>query len=203
MGSNPTLSANFVRDETEGMGDLSPVRISRRTFVAASGSLALAAYLPAARSSEPEGFRPSAWIEVARSGDILFTCDRTDMGQGSPAALARIVADELEAPWERVKLTRMPDNPAVWLRPMGTGGSTSVRMSFDLLREAAASAREMLRAAAAGEWSVDPSECACRNGQVVHVQSGTRRSYGSLTDAAALLEPPQNPPLKDAFRNSG
>ena len=179
------------------MDALSATRLNRRAFVAAGGSLALAIYLPSGRTSGEEGFRPSAWIEIAPSGEVLFTCDRTDMGQGSPAALARIVADELEAPWERVKLTRMPDNPAAWPRPMGTGGSTSVRDSFALLREAAASAREMLRTAAASEWGVDPGECACIQGEVVHKQTGARLDYGSLTAAAAQLEPPLAPVLKD------
>ena len=119
------------------------------------------------------------------------------MGQGSPGALARIVADELEAPWERVQLTAMPDNPAAWVRPMGTGGSTSVRNSFMLLREAAATAREMLRTAAAGEWGVDRRECFCRQGEVVHSPSGARLGYGSLAAAAAQLEPPADVALKD------
>ena len=179
------------------MDALGNTRLNRRAFVAAGGSLVFALYLPSGRASDEAGFRPSVWIEIARSGEVLFTCDRTDMGQGSPAALARIVADELDAPWERVKLTRMPDNPAAWPRPMGTGGSASVRGSFTLLREAAASAREMLRTAAAGEWGVDPGECACREGEVVHTQSGARLDYGSLAEAAAQLEPPARPVLKD------
>ena len=197
MGSNPTLSARLVRHESDRMDALTSTRLNRRAFVAAGGSLVMAVYLPAGRTSEGEGFRPSVWIEIAPSGDVLFTCDRTDMGQGSPAALARIVADELEAPWNRVKLNRMPDNPAAWPRPMGTGGSTSVRDSFALLREAAASAREMLRAAAADEWGVDPGECACVQGEVTHAATGARLDYGSLTSAAAQQEPPANPPLKD------
>ena len=197
MGSNPTLSARLAGNENAGMEALSNTRLNRRVFVAAGGSLALAVYLPAGRSRAEEGFRPSAWIGITPSGEILFTCDRTDMGQGSPAALARIVADELEAPWERVKLTRMPDNPAAWPRPMSTGGSASVRRSFAPLREAAAAAREMLRAAAAGEWGVDPGECACVQGEVVHAQTGARLDYGALASAAAKLEPPLGPALKD------
>ena len=176
---------------------LREARLSRRAFVAASGSLALAVYLPRGRGSETEGFRPSVWIEITPTGDVLFTSDRTDMGQGSPAALARIVADELEVPWERVRLTRMPDNPAAWPRPMGTGGSTAVRESFDLLREAAATAREMLRTAAADEWGVDAAECVCAAGAVTHPPTQARLSYGALAAAAAELEPPANPPLKD------
>ncbi len=171
--------------------------LSRRAFVAASGSLALAVCFPAGRAREAGGFRPSVWIGIASTGEVFFTSDRTDMGQGSPGALARIVADELEAPWERVQLTRMPDNPAVWPRRMETSGSASISDSFDLLRKAAASAREMLRQAAALEWGADPAECACRQGEVIHASTGSRLGYGVLAVAAARLEPPPSPALKD------
>ena len=174
------------------------VMLTRRAFVAAGGSLTLAIYLPAGRSSDAEEFRPSAWISIARTGDVSFVCDRTDMGQGSPAALARIVAEELEVSWERVSIERMPDNPAAWPRLMGTGGSQAVSGSFDLLRKAAASAREMLRLAAAVEWGISPSECLCRKGVVTNRATGARLDYGALIGAAAQLEPPDDPPLKDA-----
>ncbi|MCY3988651.1 MAG: molybdopterin-dependent oxidoreductase [Gammaproteobacteria bacterium] len=173
------------------------IKLTRRSFVAAGGSLALAVYLPKGRSSEAEGFRPSAWIEIDPGGDVSFVCDRTDMGQGSPWALARIVAEELEVPWERVSVAPMPDNPAGWPRTMGTGGSTAVSGSFDLLRKAAASAREMLRLAAAVEWGISPSECVCRDGVVTNRATGARLGYGALTAFAAQLDPPQDPPLKD------
>ena len=174
--------------------------LTRRAFVAAGGSLTLAVYLPAGRSSDAEEFRPSAWISISRSGEVSFVCDRTDMGQGSPAALARIVAEELEAPWESMVLARMPDNPAGWPRGMATSGSSSIRGSYDLLREAAASAREMLRTAAAVEWGMSLSECVCQEGEVVNRATGARLSYGSLVSAAAQLEPPAAPPLKDPSR---
>ena len=173
------------------------IRLTRRSFVAAGGSLVLAGYLPKGRSSEAEGFRPSAWIEIDPGGDVSFVCDRTDMGQGSPWALARIVAEELEAPWDRVSVAPMPDNPAGWPRSMGTGGSTAVSGSYDLLRKAAASAREMLRLAAAVEWGISPSECVCRDGVVTNRATGARLDYGALTGLAAQLDPPQDPPLKD------
>ena len=173
------------------------IRLTRRAFVAAGGSLALAVYLPQARSSEAEGFQPSVWISIDAQGDVSFVCDRTDMGQGSPWAMARIVAEELEVPWERVSIAPIPDNPAGWPRIVGTGGSQAVSGSYDLLRKAAAAAREMLRLAAAVEWGIAPSECVCRDGVVTNRATGARLEYGALTSAAALLDPPQDPPLKD------
>ena len=171
--------------------------LTRRAFVAAGGSFTLALWLPNGKAADADAFRPSAWIQVAQSGVVTFTCDRTDMGQGSPAALARIVADELEAPFERVVLAPMPNNPAAWVRSMGTGGSTSISGSFDLLRLAAATAREMLRLAAAVEWGISPGECICRDGAVINQATAARLDYGQLAAAAAQLTPPADPPLKD------
>ena len=195
MGSNPTLSARFSEyDRVE----LSPATtLSRRAFVAAGGALTLAIYLPGARSSEAETLRASAWISIDGSGRVAFVCDRTDMGQGSPWALARIVAEELDAPWDSVSIAGMPENPANWPRGVGTGGSQSISGSYDLLREAAASAREMLRLAAAVQWGISPSECLCRDGVVTNRATGARLEYGALVPAAARLDPPENPPLKD------
>ena len=195
MGSNPTLSARFSEyDRVE----LSPATtLTRRAFVAAGGALTLAIYLPGARSSEAETLRAGAWISIDGSGRVAFVCDRTDMGQGSPWALARIVAEELDAPWDSVSVAGMPENPANWPRGVGTGGSQSISGSYDLLREAAASAREMLRLAAAVQWGISPSECLCRDGVVTNRATGARLEYGALVPAAARLDPPENPPLKD------
>ena len=196
MGSNPTLSANRSSRRARS-GGLGSTILTRRAFVAAGGSFTLALWLPKGGADDAEDFRPSVWIQVARSGEVTFTSDRTDMGQGSPAALARIVADELEVPFERMVLAPMPDNPAAWPRGMGTGGSSSVTGSFGLLRQAAATAREMLRTAAAVEWGISPGECVCRNGMVVNRATAARLDYGELAAAAAQLEPPADPPLKD------
>ena len=197
MGSNPTLSAKSSRDLSARVKSAPEIRLTRRAFVAAGGSLTLAVCLPAARSQDADEFRPSAWISIAPSGGVSFVCDRTDMGQGSPWALARIVAEELEVSWERVSVAAMPDNPAGWPRVVGTGGSQAVSGSFDLLRTAAASAREMLRLAAAVEWGISPAECVCSDGVVTNRATGARLDYGALISAAAQLDPPENPPLKD------
>ena len=195
MGSNPTLSARF--DRTGRVETLAGARLNRRAFLAAGGALTLAISLPRARSSEAEELRAGVWLSIDTSGRVALVCDRTDMGQGSPWALARIVAEELEAPWDSVSIAGMPENPAAWPRGVGTGGSSSVSGSYDLLREAAASAREMLRLAAAVEWGISPSECVCRDGVVSNRATGARLEYGALVPAAARLDPPENPPLKD------
>ena len=172
--------------------------ITRREFVGASAGLVLAFYLPpgAGRSAPPADFAPNAWLRVGTDGTVTLTIDKSEMGQGPHTALAMILADELEADWSRVRLGPMPDNPSQWSRPMSTGGSRSVRTSWDTLRKAGATARAMLITAAAKTWMVDPATCRAENGSVVHAPSGRRLRYGSLARKAATLPVPENPPLK-------
>jgi len=106
-----------------------------------------------------------------------------------------IVAEELDADWSKVKVGPLPDNPAGWSRRMSTGGSTSVRTSYDILRKAGASARAMLVGAAAQTWGADPAACRTENGVVTHATH--RMGYGELATKAATIAVPENPPLKD------
>jgi len=176
-------------------------QISRREFVQTSAGLLIAFYLPARAARQPESadapFAPNAWLRVGTDGSVTLTIDKSEMGQGPHTALAMILADELEADWSKVRLGPVPENPAAWSRPMSTGGSRSVRTSWDTLRKAGATARAMLVAAAAETWRVDRSTCRAEQGTVVHEASGRRLGYGALARKAATLPVPENPPLKD------
>src|SRR5437667_3476165 len=177
--------------------------ITRREFVETGAGLVIAFHLPprVAPSSSPTaagaGFAPSAWLRVGTAGIVTLTVDKSEMGQGPHTALAMILAEELEADWSKVRVGPMPENPAAWSRPMSTGGSRSVRSSWEPLRKAGASARAMLVAAAAETWGVEPATCRAENGTVVHVTSRRRLGYGVLARKAATLHGPENPPLKD------
>ena len=183
-------------------------RLSRRSFLkrgaAASASLVIGFYLPPgwARADEaangtPQPFAPNAWVSIDRDNVVTLTIDRSEMGQGSTTALAMILADELEADWTQVRLGPAPENPVRWERTMRTGGSGSVRRSWDRLRKAGAAAREMLVAAAARSWGFAPHVCRAGGGRVTHLPSGRSLSYGELAALAATLPVPQDPPLKD------
>ena len=78
-----------------------------------------------------------------------------------------------------------------------TGGSTSTWSEWERLRQAGATARMMLIAAAAQAWNVDPASCRAENGFIIHAPSRRQLSYGELAERAAHLTPPQNVPLKD------
>ena len=100
------------------------------------------------------------------------------MGQGVGAALAQIVAEELEADWTDVRID-YPVNDPKYGR-MFTAGSVSVSSSFDALSRAGAAARLMLIDAAARHWQVDAASCIAQNGAIRHAPTGRAISYGDL-----------------------
>jgi isoquinoline 1-oxidoreductase subunit beta len=75
---------------------------------------------------------------------------------------------------------------------MITGGSMSVRSSWDPLRKAGAIARDMLLTAAQQSWNVPKEECATRDGFVIHAATKRQLSYGRLAAKAAALAVPQD-----------
>ncbi|MGH7521477.1 MAG: molybdopterin cofactor-binding domain-containing protein [Gemmatimonadales bacterium] len=169
--------------------------MDRRHFLEVTGSVGL---LIAFRVPDRHGvvpFAPNAWLQVDTDGTVTVTIDKSEMGEGNHTALAMIVAEELDADWSRVKVGPLPINPAGWSRRMSTGGSTSVRTSYDILRNAGASARMMLVGAAAQTWGVPPADCRTQNGVVTHASH--RMTYGELAQKAASIPVPENPPLKD------
>ena len=171
--------------------------MDRRAFLEVTGTVS-AGLLIGFRLPDRHGvapFAPNAWLRVDTDGTVTVTIDKSEMGEGNHTALAMIVAEELDADWSKVKVGPLPDNPAGWSRRMSTGGSTSVRTSYDILRKAGASARAMLVGAAAQTWGADPAACRTENGVVTHATH--RMGYGELATKAATIAVPENPPLKD------
>src|SRR2546426_7341007 len=184
------------------MSDMSShTRITRREFVQTGTGLVIAFYLPRRLAPAPRPaeapFAPNAWVRVGTDGIVTLTVDKSEMGQGSQTGLAMILAEELEADWSTVRLGPVPENPVGWSRTMRTGGSNAIRSSWEPLRRAGATAREMLIAAAAEAWNVDRTTCRAENGAVIHGPTGRRLPYGKLATRAAKLAVPSDVPLKD------
>jgi isoquinoline 1-oxidoreductase beta subunit len=122
------------------------------------------------------------------------------MGQGSFTALPMLVAEELECDWNKVKAEYA--SVAEHLRrnrvyvSFATGGSRSIRGSHDFLRQAGATAREMLIAAAAQQWAVPAAECRAANSLITHPPSGRTIRFGAVAEAASRLTPPTAVALK-------
>jgi isoquinoline 1-oxidoreductase beta subunit len=134
-------------------------------------------------------------LRIDPDGTVTVMVAKSEMGQGVITALPMILAEELEADWTKVRFERADADERYG--DMGTGGSTSVRTSWEPLRMAGAAAREMLLTAAAGIWAVDRSACRAEQGAVVHIADGKRLTYGELAPAASGLEVPADIPLKE------
>jgi isoquinoline 1-oxidoreductase beta subunit len=116
------------------------------------------------------------------------------MGQGSRTALAMIIADELGADWESVKVVQA--NAAPEYGNQLTGGSTGISDNFMLFRKAGAVARMMLIAAAAQRWDVPEESCRAESGVVIHEASGERLTFADLVEAAGALPTPKVTDIK-------
>ena len=140
-------------------------------------------------------FAPNAWLRINRDGTIAVTVAKSEMGQGVRTALPMILAEELDADWSNVKV-----EPALADKKygdMGTGGSTSIRTSWEVLRTAGATARAMLVSAAAKRWGVPEPSCRTEKSSVIHVPTGRTLVYGELAAEAAKLLVPAKVALKD------
>ena len=143
-----------------------------------------------------EVFEPNVWVSIRPDNTILITAAKSEMGQHIRTSLPMIVAEELEADWSQVEVAQADAHPDKY-GSQGTGGSGSIRRSFNRLRKAGATAREMLIQAAADKWNVLPATCRAENGTIIHQASGRTLTYGQLAQLAAKLPAPEDPPLKD------
>jgi isoquinoline 1-oxidoreductase beta subunit len=136
----------------------------------------------------------SVYLAVDTDGTVYVVCHRSEMGSGNRTGLPRIVADELDADWGRVKVEQATGDAKYG--DQDTDGSHSVTSFFEPLREAGASARLMLVRAAAQKWGVPEKECATEVHVVVHKASGKKLGYGELAAAAAKLPVPKKEELQ-------
>ncbi len=138
--------------------------------------------------------RPNVYLAIATDGTVYIVAHRAEMGSGNRTGLPRIVADELDADWTKVKVESATGDEKYG--DQDTDGSHSVKSFFGTLREAGASARLMLVRAAAQSWGVPETECATEPNTVVHKPSGKKLGYGELASAAAKLSVPKKEELQ-------
>ena len=126
--------------------------------------------------SEGELYEPSLWYSIDTAGKIKVNIMRSEMGQHVGTAIARILADELEADWDDVEIIHVDSDPR-W-GYMVTGGSWSVSQSWPVYRQAGAAGRTALIEAAAKKWGITTKECEAKNGKIL--SSKGELSYGEL-----------------------
>jgi isoquinoline 1-oxidoreductase beta subunit len=171
--------------------------LSRRAFLKTSTAvgtgLVIGFYLPS-RARADAAFSPNAYLTITPEGKITIVVARSEMGQGVRTSLPMILAEELEADWKQIEIEQA--GASTLFGDQTTGGSASVRSTWEPMRKAGAQAREMLISAAAQQWNVPHESCKAANSFVVHAASGRKLSYGALATAARKLPVPDNPPLK-------
>jgi isoquinoline 1-oxidoreductase subunit beta len=178
--------------------------LDRRSFVTLAGGLGLSLALPSsAAATDVKTANLTAYLLIEPDG-VTVISPVTEMGQGTFAAHAAIVADELGVAYESV-LVRTAEPAEPYRRPalvgpssMATGGSWGVRFWRDPLRKAAAQARAMLIEAAAAEWKTTPDKLAARDGFIVETAGRRRARLAQFAPAAAKLRPPETPPMRPA-----
>jgi isoquinoline 1-oxidoreductase beta subunit len=183
-------------------------KISRREFMRRTGQAGggLVFALTFATACQPDkpvpgpvakatnAVAPNVYVNIRNDGVVEIYCHRSEMGQGIRTSLVQVIADELEADWDKIELIQ-----AIGHEKYGnqnTDGSTSIRTQWDLLRNAGATARDMMIAAAASMWDVPAEECVAREHAVHHETSGRSAGFGELVDTADGMPQPESAEFK-------
>lgn len=191
------------------------VSMNRRQFLKSSSALGVSLAI---------GFKPSGvlaavmetgasadelinpFVRIGDDGTVTVVSKHFEMGQGTSTGLTTLVAEEMDHPWDKVAVEFAPSHENyknLAFGGQGTGGSTAIANSFLQYRQAGAAAKDMLIRAAAAEWGVDAGDVSLSDGQL---SAGDKSAgIGSFVKAAAALEPPESPVLKEAsaFRYIG
>src|SRR6185436_2878968 len=163
--------------------------LSRRGFLITTAGAGVAfSFLTAcnntAAAASATPFEPTLWYSMDGNGIVTVNVIRAEMGQHVGTSLARILADELEAPWENVRIKHVDSDPKWGL--MVTGGSWSVWQTYPLYSQAGAAGRAALIEAGATALGVDPASCKAVNGEVV---SGSKKiKYADIVRKGGLTK---------------
>ena len=183
--------------------------ITRRTFLKSSalagGGLMisfswLSAFRFGDRTSElgiPEQWNKiNGYIQITPDNVIKIMAPNPEFGQNVKTSLPMMVAEELDADWKDVIVEQGPFDTKLYTRQMA-GGSQGVRSAWRPLRQAGASARHMLKEAAAQTWNVPVEEVTTKAGILYHEKTGKSGKYGEFASKAAGIPVPKDVKLKE------
>jgi len=146
-------------------------------------------------NTEATPFSPNAYIKISPDGKISLMSPNPEIGQGVKTSLVMLIAEEMNVDWQTIDVGIAPLDAKYGSQT--TGGSGAIRSRYAPLRQAGATAKAMLIAAAAETWGVAVTDCYAEKGFVIHKSSGKKLSYGELATKAAGMPVPTNVPLKD------
>ncbi|HIP77327.1 MAG TPA: xanthine dehydrogenase family protein molybdopterin-binding subunit, partial [Kiloniellaceae bacterium] len=178
---------------------------TRRGFLAGAAAgvavLSLPIAVPTLARAE-DGMQPShpmSYLRIGTDGTVTCILPTCEMGQGTHTGQAQILAEELGAEWESIRI-EMPLQPGPDYRlPFGqmrSVGSYGIRHFHDPMRRAAAQARMMLTQAAAGRLGVAAQDLKAEGGQILHAASNRAIAFGDLVEDALALPVPADPVLR-------
>jgi isoquinoline 1-oxidoreductase beta subunit len=191
-----TVPSSTRRDFLKGAGTVGAIALTIGFEWTGSARRSLAA--PAAGKT----FAPNAFLRIGADGSVTVIAKHVEMGQGAYTGIATVVAEELDADWEKVRVESAPADAKRYANLafgtiQGTGGSSAMANSWNQLRDAGGKARAMLLAAAAKEWSVPVAELTVDKGTVSHAGKKRQAAFGALVATAATLPVPETVQLKD------
>jgi isoquinoline 1-oxidoreductase subunit beta len=181
----------------------------RRSFiksitVAGGGMVIGFNWLASCKESTPEevAMMPKEWFEIngflkiGENGMVTIMSPNPEIGQNVKTSMPMIIAEELDTAWENVMVEQAPLNTDLYTRQLA-GGSQSIRAGWESLRMAGATARHMLKEAAAQAWQVPFAEITTAAGMLSHEASGKSAHYGEMASAATLIPIPEQVELKE------
>lgn len=143
-----------------------------------------------------EWFNINAYLKIGDNGLVTIMSPNPEIGQNVKTSMPMIVAEELDTAWEDVIVEQAPLNTDLFTRQLA-GGSQSIRQGWEALRMAGASARHMLKEAAAQAWQVPAEEITTDAGVLMHESSGKSAGFGEMASAAAKIPVPEEVALKE------
>ena len=143
-----------------------------------------------------EWFEINGYLKIGDNGLVTIMSPNPEIGQNVKTSMPMIVADELEIDWDQVIVEQAPLNTNLYSWQVA-GGSRSISSSWQALRMAGATARQMLKEAAAKAWQVPVDEITAVAGIISHEAGGNSAGYGEMASAASLMEVPEEVELKE------
>ena len=143
-----------------------------------------------------EWYKINGYLKIGENGVVTIMSPNPEIGQNVKTSMPMIVAEELDVDWKNVIVEQAPLDTSIFTRQLA-GGSQSIRQGWQSLRMAGATARQMLRQAAAQAWNVPVDEITTEAGVLYHQNTGHTAGYGEMASAAAVLEVPKEVDLKE------
>ena len=143
-----------------------------------------------------EWYQLNGYLKIGENGLVTLMSPNPEIGQNVKTSMPMLVAEELDIDWKNVMVEQAPLNTDLYKPMQIAGGSNSISASWEAMRTAGATAKAMLKQAAANEWKVPVAEIETKDGMLSHKASGKSAGYGAFASAASKLPVPEKVELK-------